>query len=56
MATVELLSKIKGHEAGRHFWAGVSPFVKLAYTRSAREMEEGARNLISPGGSGTRPV
>ncbi|KAI4167837.1 MAG: hypothetical protein LQ343_006909 [Gyalolechia ehrenbergii] len=38
MATVELLERIMGHEAGRHFWAQLSRFSKLAFTRVKRDL------------------
>ncbi|KAK2785533.1 hypothetical protein FQN52_008384 [Onygenales sp. PD_12] len=38
-ATVGLLERISTHEAGRHFWAQLSRFTKLAYFRIKREME-----------------
>lgn len=37
--TVELLERIKGHEAGKHFWDSMGRFAKLAFFRIAREME-----------------
>jgi hypothetical protein len=37
--TVRLLSKIRRHEAGKHFWEGLGRFQKLAYERVAKEME-----------------
>ncbi|KAI9668687.1 MAG: hypothetical protein M1829_005300 [Trizodia sp. TS-e1964] len=42
--TVELLGRVESHAAGRHFWAGLSWFAKLAYIRIQREIlakEEG---------------
>ncbi|KAI4125034.1 MAG: hypothetical protein LQ338_004499 [Usnochroma carphineum] len=38
LATVGLLEKIMGHEAGRHFWARLSRFSKLAFVRVKREL------------------
>lgn len=38
LATVELLEGIMGHEAGRHFWAQLSRFSKLAFIRVKREL------------------
>lgn len=38
MATVELLERIMGHEAGRHFWGQLSRFSKLAFIRVKREL------------------
>lgn len=39
-ATVELLDRIREHEAGRHFWAGLGRFSKTAFFRVRKEMEE----------------
>lgn len=36
-ATIELLDRVVGHEAGRHFWAHLSRFAKAAHTRAKRE-------------------
>lgn len=36
-ATVELLERIMAHEAGRHFWAQLARFAKLAFIRTKRE-------------------
>ncbi|KAL9040093.1 MAG: hypothetical protein Q9214_004619 [Letrouitia sp. 1 TL-2023] len=38
LATVELLERIKVHEAGRHFWAQLGRFAKLALFRIKREL------------------
>lgn len=38
-ATVELLDRVAGHEAGRHFWNHLGRFTKLAYFRVRRERE-----------------
>ncbi|PGH16065.1 hypothetical protein AJ79_02045 [Helicocarpus griseus UAMH5409] len=38
-AVLDLLDRIATHEAGRHFWAQLSRFVKLAYFRLRRERE-----------------
>ena len=43
MATIELLERLMGHEAGRHFWAQLSRFSKLAFFRVKRELN-GAAN------------
>lgn len=37
--TVRLLERIRTHEAGRMFWAGLGRFAKLAFSRIKREME-----------------
>ena len=37
MAAVELLDRMIEHEAGRHFWAHLGRFAKLAYDRSKKE-------------------
>ncbi|KAL9596962.1 MAG: hypothetical protein Q9219_005473 [cf. Caloplaca sp. 3 TL-2023] len=42
LATVELLERIMAHEAGRHFWAQLSRFTKLAFVRIKREVGSGA--------------
>ena len=39
VATVELLERIREHEAGRHFWAQLGRFAKLAFLRIKRELE-----------------
>ena len=44
-ATVELLERIMGHEAGRHFWAQLGRFAKLAFFRVKRE--SGPKNIGS---------
>ncbi|KAL8695003.1 MAG: hypothetical protein Q9218_000475 [Villophora microphyllina] len=43
VATVDLLERTMGHEAGRHFWAQLSRFSKLAFFRIKRESESGAK-------------
>ncbi|KAL8943600.1 MAG: hypothetical protein Q9216_000965 [Gyalolechia sp. 2 TL-2023] len=43
MATVELLERIMGHEAGRHFWAQLSRFSKLAFIRVKRDVGGAAK-------------
>ncbi|EFE37046.1 uncharacterized protein ARB_04573 [Trichophyton benhamiae CBS 112371] len=48
-ATVDLLDRISVHEAGRHFWAQLSRFARLAYYRIKRDKErEVASPLSSP--------
>lgn len=37
--TSELLDRIGEHEAGQHWWKGMSRFEKLAYMRIKREIE-----------------
>ncbi len=36
---MELLERIMGHEAGRHFWAQLGRFAKVGFWRMKREME-----------------
>ncbi|KAL8975629.1 MAG: hypothetical protein Q9197_000104 [Variospora fuerteventurae] len=43
LATVKLLQRIMGHEAGRHFWAQLSRFSKLAFIRVKRELGGGGK-------------
>ncbi|KAI4244728.1 MAG: hypothetical protein L6R42_010395, partial [Xanthoria sp. 1 TBL-2021] len=43
VATVEFLERIMTHEAGRHFWAGLSRFSKLAFVRVKRDLESAAK-------------
>ena len=50
IATVELLERIMEHEAGRHFWAQLGRFAKLAFARVRREVE------TAKGGEGDSPV
>ncbi|KAH0538677.1 hypothetical protein FGG08_004752 [Glutinoglossum americanum] len=50
MATVQLLSRIEDHEAGKHFWNGLSGFAKLAFFRLARERE--GMGISGGGGDG----
>ncbi|OJD13292.1 hypothetical protein AJ78_06234 [Emergomyces pasteurianus Ep9510] len=38
-AVLDLLDRMSVHEAGRHFWAQLSRFMKLAYFRLKRERE-----------------
>jgi hypothetical protein len=37
--TTELLERISEHEAGQHWWRGLSRFEKLAFHRIRREMD-----------------
>ena len=37
LATVEILERVLLHEAGRHFWAQLGRFTKLAFSRVQRE-------------------
>ena len=39
-AIVELLDRIKDHDAGKHFWSQVGRFAKLAYSRIKKEREK----------------
>ncbi len=43
-AIVGLLDKILEHPAGRHFWASLGKFMKLAFFRIKREHETGGRS------------
>ena len=43
MKTAELLERIKDHEAGQHWWRGLSRFEKLAFTRIQREADADMR-------------
>ena len=47
-ATVELLERIMGHEAGKHFWAQLGRFAKLAFFRVKREGAKGLESGDSP--------
>ena len=47
-ATVELLERVMGHEAGRHFWAQLGRFQKLAFFRVKRKDSKGSENGDSP--------
>lgn len=42
-SVAELLDRIGEHEAGQHWWKGISRFEKLAYIRIKREAEADAR-------------
>jgi hypothetical protein len=54
MKTVELLERISEHEAGQHWWRGLSRFEKLASQRIRREndaaeaREKLAKEVMSP--------
>ncbi|KAK4232166.1 docking domain of Afi1 for Arf3 in vesicle trafficking-domain-containing protein [Podospora fimiseda] len=52
--TAELLDRIAEHEAGQHWWRGLSRFEKLAYVRIKREIEQEAKAkmLEREGGTG----
>ena len=39
IGTVELLDRIKEHEAGRHFWAQLGRFAKSAFARIKKDNE-----------------
>ena len=47
-ATVELFERMINHEAGRHFWAQLSRFSKLAFQRIKREGTKGPESGESP--------
>ncbi|KAF9893316.1 hypothetical protein FE257_011746 [Aspergillus nanangensis] len=46
--TADLLERIAIHPAGRHFWAQLSRFVKLAYFRIRRERDAAQSPVMSP--------
>ena len=49
LATVALLERVREHEAGRHFWAQLGRFAKLAFFRVKREADaNNAPNGDSP--------
>ena len=50
-ATIELLDRVVGHEAGRHFWAHLGRFAKAAYIRAKREAQ-GSSEFGAPVGLG----
>ena len=52
-ATVELLERMMGHEAGRHFWGQLGRFAKLAFLRAKREGSRGSESGDSPVENGT---
>ncbi|MCJ1440546.1 MAG: hypothetical protein MMC23_001030 [Stictis urceolatum] len=39
VAAAGLLERVRGHEAGRHFWSGLGRFAKVAFMRVRREAE-----------------
>lgn len=45
---VDLLERMIGHEAGRHFWARLGRFSKLAFLRAKREGERRVEAIDSP--------
>ena len=47
-AIVELLDRIKVHDAGRHFWSQIGRFAKLAYVRIKKEKEKRTMERSSP--------
>ena len=47
-STVELLERMMGHEAGRHFWAQLGRFAKLAFLRAQRESAKASEDGDSP--------
>lgn len=53
VATVELLERMMGHEVGRHFWAQLGRFAKLAFSRAKREITKGSESEDSPVENGT---
>ena len=48
-ATVDLLERIMVHEAGRHFWAQLGRFAKLAFIRTKREVTVKSPTISSEG-------
>ena len=46
LKTAELLERISEHQAGQHWWKGLSRFEKLAYIRIQRETDGDARGKI----------
>ncbi|TVY57138.1 Protein mesA [Lachnellula suecica] len=46
LKVVDLLERISEHEAGRHWWKGLSRFQKLAYVRIKREAEAEMRSKM----------
>ncbi|KAK8249626.1 docking domain of Afi1 for Arf3 in vesicle trafficking-domain-containing protein [Phyllosticta capitalensis] len=49
-AVVALLDKVMEHPAGRHFWAGLGRFAKLAFFRIKREEVGGLGSIGAAGG------
>ena len=52
-AVIELLDRMIAHEAGRHFWARLSRFAKLAYFRAKKDADKKALDAESPADAGT---
>ncbi|KAI1854668.1 hypothetical protein JX266_000786 [Neoarthrinium moseri] len=48
--TTDLLERISEHEAGQHWWKGLSKFEKLAYHRIRREAEAEMRSKLEKEG------
>lgn len=48
--TSELIERISEHEAGQHWWKGMSRFEKLAYHRIRREVEMETKNKLEKEG------
>lgn len=53
VATAELLERMMGHEVGRHFWAQLGRFAKLAFSRVKKEILKGSESGDSPVENGT---
>ena len=53
LAVVELLERMIDHAAGRHFWAQLGRFAKLAFFRAKRESEKRMLEAESPSENGT---
>lgn len=51
-ATLELLERVTAHEAGRHFWAQLGRFAKLAFIRTKRECLKNSEADDSPADNG----
>ncbi len=54
---MELLERVSGHEAGRHLWAQLGRFAKLAFFRVKRDgakarLEEAEREVEREKGAG----
>lgn len=50
LKTADLLERISEHEAGQHWWKGLSRFEKLAYIRIRRETEAEMRSKLEKEG------
>ncbi|KAG5999348.1 hypothetical protein E4U43_002113 [Claviceps pusilla] len=50
LKTSELLTRVAEHEAGQHWWKGLSRFEKLAYERIRREIEAEMRAKLEKEG------